>query len=330
MLYLTALLGLLASCDKETVDELAPQEIRLGSTLALSEADTRTQTKDVQKNELADGQPVGVYVYYTGNTSISDNYAYENISYTVSGTGGNLLLASGARQPYYPPKAVQVVDIYAFSPRTAWASVTSALSALTESTLFSVSTAQGNDEGYKASDFVWGKTTSSASQHNNQTVTVPMNHKLSKIIVNVQEGNGMSGRLGGATVKLHNTVTNAKINLTTGRAVANDTTKPDITIGTCTTKTTVSGGTDYYHTTGVIVPQTLAKGTKFITVTLSNTYGNTVYTYNLPSGTSDTDKAFTEGNVYTYTITVHATAISLTTDISPWTDAEGGAGSAIY
>lgn len=318
-LMASALLSLTACTDD--FEDPQPVPVRLETVLDEGSAQTRNQTT-YQATELASGQPVGVYIYYTGNTSTTDSYAYKNIGYTVSGNAGNL--GSPTSQPYYPPNANQEVDIYAFAPRTVWASVTDELSALTATTLFSVSTSQGdsNGTGYKASDFVWGMVTSKAATDKNTTKEVPLKHKMAKIIVNLTEGNGMSGRLAGATVKVLNTITAAKINLTTGAVTTNGSTKNDITIGS---SLSVSNGKATCN--GVIVPQTVAKGTAFITITLPS-YGNTVYTYKLPAAA---DMAFASENSYTYDVTVNATDITLTTTISNWTAKTGdNAGKASY
>ncbi|MBR1541689.1 MAG: fimbrillin family protein [Bacteroidaceae bacterium] len=323
MFYMAVLL-FCSACDKEA-DYIAEERvpIMLGTTIEAAGAETRTQsTTALQNTELANGQAVGVFIYNAGTKATQTTYGgYKNISYSVSGTAGDL---TSSTQPYYPANASQTVDIYAFSPREAYTATNADLSGLTAVTGYSVSTNQSSDDGYKASDFVWGTGNSSAAavkSRSDKKVLVTLGHKMSRIIVRLTEGNGMSGRLAGATVKINNVVVATKINLTTGVVeAATGSTQSAVTLGS-----NISVSSNMATCIGVIPPQSIA-ACGLITITLSDTYGNSVYTY-----TTTAASTFTANNQYVYNITVHATGLQLTTSISPWGDeTTAGTGTAIF
>ena len=315
ILIMMAALPLLAACSHDLeVEELMP--LRIGAVVDDSGAQTRNQS-EYQATELATGQKVGVYVYYsnygsnTGDwTTTTDNYGYKNIEYTVTGNAG--ALTSPSTQPYYPPNASQKVVIYGFAPRTKFASITGELSAQTAVAVdFTDQRDQSaaNGANYLATDFVWGKVNSTLSADKNKSaIDIPLTHKMSKVAVILTEGNGMSGRLAGATVTLEsNVVTKAKVNLTNGTVTADGSTKNTVTLAKNITK---SGST--YSCNAVIVPQTIAAG-NLLAVTLSSTYGNTKYYYKTTAATT-----FNANTCTTYNITVNATAITVSTSISDW------------
>lgn len=321
MFYMAVLL-FCSACDKEA-DYIAEERvpIMLGTTIEAAGAETRTQSTTLQNTELASGQEVGVFIYNSGTKATQTTYGgYKNISYSVSNTAGDL---TSSTQPYYPANASQTVDIYAFSPRAAYTATNADLSGLTAVTGYSVNTNQSSDDGYKASDFVWGTGSSSAADVkplSDKKVLVTLGHKMSRIIVRLTEGNGMSGRLAGATVKINNVVVATKINLTTGVVEAFGSTQSAVTLGS-----NISVSSNMATCIGVIPPQSIA-ACGLITITLSNTYGNSVYTY-----TTTAASTFTANNQYVYNIRVDATGLQLTTSISPWGDeTAAGTGTAIF
>ena len=151
--------------------------------------------------------------------------------------------------------------------------------------------------------------------------TVPgaliFNHALTKIVVNVTLGAGMSTE----GLSTQPTVTNVTIKSTIRKALF-DNTEGIITDGVLTAS---ADGTEQasdinitgtgLDNAGIIVPQTVtagAEGAEFIAVT----YNSHTYTYKLPANTTTT---FQAGKVYTYNLTLNADRLELTvTRITNW------------
>ena len=175
-------------------------------------------------------------------------------------------------------------------------------------------------------------------------VIIPMFHKAAKIIVKITPVGMDVARLKGATVKFYvngtNTTTpivSTALNVSSGAITAlipaatpviapmvftdklgKDESDGDIpasasdgngTQGAIGDGSTISG----YACSGIILPQTLKKGNTLIEIVLSD---NTTYAYKIP--TEGSDITFASGNVYTYTIAVTASSLTLTTTVADW------------
>ena len=188
-------------------------------------------------------------------------------------------------------------------------------------------------------------------------VIVPMFHKATKIIVKITPTGMDVSKLIGATVNFYVNGSDATTPITTTTLKVTDGTIDALTpagtpiiapikftgtLGKDETganipatdsdatgskgaigdgSTTITG----YACSGIILPQTVTAGNKLIEIVLSD--GTTKYAYKIPtSGTPVT--TFDSGKVYTYTITITASGLVLTTTVADWETAAGDTGSA--
>lgn len=288
---------LLASCS--TVDD-EPSSAKTGKipvtlTNSLETNGLTRATTTLQATQIANGEQVGVSVFLTGTTASSSVYGYINAPYTANGSGA---LTVGDTKVYYPA-AGGTVDIYAYAPCATYLDTDISSTALT----FTPKSDQSSDDNYLASDLLWATAlTGKASSSSSYALTFA--HKLSKITVSLTAGSGIStANLQASKIEILNTLPTTTLNLKTGALATASGTAAPITVKT-TSQTTVTSAS------AVVVPQTLASGTSFIAVTI----GSATYTYKLAAATE-----FKTGNEYTYSITVTATGINVTSTIGAWT-----------
>lgn len=322
----TALL-LITACSKDssenTPENNAPVPILLGTSM---EINTRSTSQTLQATELEVGTSVGVYIYHNGTTtSASTSYGYKNLAYTAGNATGDLTLVTASDQPYFPQDKTKTIDIYAFAPRTGVYTSTAELSTLTAENAFTTTADQTTDANYRASDFVWGKATAvNFATASAGKVEIPLKHKLSKININIAPGTGMAlPNLAHARIKLNGVILDGTVNFTTGAVTTSGTTTSSVILtssASTSATTTFSAGspaTNYTACTSsaVIIPQTIAASTSFITVEL---WDGSAYTtpYNVTTSAATTFAAETE---YTYNIIVNSQGLSLTTTIANWT-----------
>ena len=284
-LVMASLVFTACASDEPTDDGI----IRLSSSVA--SAITRANTSDaIQNAQFISDARIFVEAYKTGQAS-----TYTTGIYRTTDAAGAM---SGSL--YYPSDRSNI-DICAYYPSSVNSSTTS----------FSVNASQTTTDvaNYRSSDLMYA--TKLTNKAKGSTHPLTFNHALTKIIVTITNGDGVSGddiSDNVTAVKINNTMPTAGFTISDG-AVGNITasgTAADIDI-TGTTKT---------NHTGIIVPQTLTANTTFITVT----YNNADYTYAIPSG----GKTFDAGKVYTYALTLSAAGISLSSaSITDWTADSG-------
>ena len=282
---------LLTACDDTTGEGLSVRSletIRLTANVNSENEMTRASSGDnLQNTQFASGKQIFVEAYETGQTT-----AYTSGIYTTGNAG---TLTGGL---YYPANN-SAVDLCAYYP----SSITSA------STAFSVSNDQRTEANYQASDLMYA--TKLTNKSSNATHNLMFNHALTKIVVNIEPGDGMTNvdittYPAVTAVKINNTLLGATLSISAGVITASR-----VTTGSATDINITGTG---LSNVGVIVPQTVAAGT-FITVT----YNSEDYTYALPA-----DKTFVGGKVYTYTLTLNARELDLIeTEITDWMSGDG-------
>lgn len=229
ILSLAALL--LAGCSKYSGDAV-PEEM-----VFAPEREAVTRVTDAG---FESGDVVGVYVTrYTGDVAsalqLGGNHA-SNVALTYDGSKWSC-------QPkvYWEDGKF---DVYAYYPRTTVTSV--------DEFPFSVALDQrvpasaGKKSAYEQSDFLWAR-----NQGVVRTGSVPLvfRHRMSKLVVNLVKDAGYEGEIpSNATLYIHNTVTDALVDLATGDVVKD----PHATVQTVTALQTGNG-----HYTAILVPQML-------------------------------------------------------------------------
>ena len=289
--YITlAAVILLCACDDtigEGFDVRSLETIHLTATVGAGNATTRASAAaNLQNTQFVSGKTIFVEAYETGQ-----NAAYTSGIYTTGEAG---VLTGSLRYPANNG----AVDLCAYYP----SSITSA------STTFAVSSDQRTEANYQASDLMYATKLSNKSSGTAHNLT--FNHALTKIVVNIEAGDGITNSNittspGVTAVKINNTLLGATLSISAGVITASR-----VATGSATDINITGTG---LSNVGVIVPQTVAADSTFITVV----YNGQTYTYHLPAA-----KTFLSGKVYTYTLTLQKETLELrlSEEVADWDD----------
>lgn len=300
-----AALLLLTGCgsDDNKIDNLWHGEIRFASDVTTSSASTDANTPP--DTQIANGQEVGLFINEnaTPSTVIGDN-----LKYVADGAGGLKLAADPKQETPYYPNTGNNVTIIAYQPYNEKATIDN------NTYDFEVQSDQSKDVDYYNSDLLYSASADYARQsaaHN-----LEFKHKLSKIVCTLTAGTGAPD-LTGATVE----IVKAK---TTGKFKPSDGTFEKPSAGGSESNIIMNSTITPGSYIAIIPPQTYVKTSQFLQVTLSGSAGAGEYFYKIPDG----DLTLTEGNVYTFNITVNRTGLSVTSSIAGWTPGSTSSGSA--
>jgi hypothetical protein len=234
-------------------------------------------------------------------------YEAKNAVYTTAaadGEGKNAMTIKDGSIAFTWP-ATGTVAIKAFYPYVDLEGTDNDIIITSTTPDFTVKTDQSTPANYKKSDLMYSNNIT-AQVKQAGAVGLTFNHALTKIIVNLTAGTGVTADdIAACTVTLSAKKTAA---ITSG--VAGDASGDAATI-------TMGTGA---NNAAIIVPQSYAADANFITVT---TAGNHAKTFQL-----STAKEFTAGKVYTYNLTVNMAEITMqSTTISEWTPEDAIEGS---
>ena len=264
------------SDEKKTTPEVKKIPISLSCNITSRATDTGYDTND----------KIGLYVvnYVNGGTVAlqqTGNHV-DNMGFTYSGTWT-------PDTPIYWSDNTTKADFYVYYPYATISSLTAQP--------FTVKEDQSTEANYKASEFLWGKTTGVAPT--DQAVSITTNHLFCCALVKVAAGNGFTTESLAAstiTVKLNNIKTGATINLATGVATATGDAKTITPLKT----------TDGYK--ALIVPQTVSGGS-LITINVDGR------DFNLKK-----DFTFSAGKRDTFTVVVSKTSNGINVGIGSWNE----------
>jgi hypothetical protein len=218
--------------------------------------------------DFANGDKIGVYVVPEGailqpfgNTVNNGCFTYNGGIWTPSRT---FYWNEGKNNVYaYYPYVADIKDTEAFT--------------------FNVSTDQSTTEGYSKSDFLWAK--AEGQQAGASPVSLKFSHIMSRALVKIEKGDDYEGDLpDNMEVFLHNTVTTANIDLSTGGSCK------DAYAGMESIKMQKLSKNQY---TAIVVPQNIASRRPLVEIVM----GHISY---LMEGTI----SFKQGFQHTMTITV--------------------------
>ena len=355
---ITAIMIVACSNDSELDDKTGPVAMNIGvlssdvSNVATRSNYTLTGNTELQSN-------VGLYIYKHGTLTTTNSYGYSNVLGT-KGTTANVTYGTEGDKAdctsvtasiYYPDVKTQAVDIYAYAPHSS-----DAPTDLTSTPTVAITTSADQSSGYASDDYLFGKIvsetlltadnckaakggTATEGYTDGGTVVVPMDHKMSKVIVNLMVEGMSLDKIKNATVKIYPDYSQATMSLLDGTITNSTTAGVNTTTGNEITLTTTLGTTDGtavitagkdghpntlgtdndkegYSACGIILPQTLSASHKFIGITLYETTSEYAYT---PIALT-----LESGKVYTFNITVTATGISVATLVNNWAEGEWG------
>lgn len=255
-------------------------EIRLSSGVTVQQ--TRA-TGGAPDEQIAANQKIGIYVSKVDDSET--NYTgYSNVSAKADGNGK----FSDYSTMYYPQsgKGVKIAAYHPYNDGTE------------DEYDFIVAEDQSVDANYYNSDLLYFAAKEFARSSNACALT--FEHKLCKITYTLQAGDGVSS-VEGATVEIVNVEKAVTFNRTTGAVTdvqSGNSQKGDVKLG---------------QYGAIIAPQTVTQGTKLLKITLSAAAGGGVFYHTKADGT-----IFEKGNLYHYTITVNATGLKVTSEITPW------------
>lgn len=311
----TAVVALAACSSNEEFDQIGKCEIKLSSTLLVQ---TRAGQK-IQSTAFDEGEKVAVFI---NENSSSPSMSYtQPLEYEV-GEDGSLT----TQNTQYFPQNNNGVTIYAVYPLDAGKNVT----VKEEAAKFAVQSDQSTDENYKASDLMVGSPTTDDKivYRTTDEVTLQFKHCLSKININISAGAGVSENdLQGATVTIYTRTNDATFNVQTGEVTAVESqgqaASPFVSLGALT----VTEDEGPIGMSGIIIPQEIPAGSRFIMISTTNGQTTTNYAYSLP--TTENIIRFEAGKAYTYNITVKKSGLTIdNTTITDWDDAGGTDGDA--
>ena len=284
-----AALTMVACSNDESESNAVAQSDAISFTAGMANDGVTRAGVTIQGAAFAAGEDVKIEVTPSGGSMTSAIYT------TAAASDGKNALSVKAGSTAFTWPANGTIAIKAFYP--------SSVTSTTEN--FTVNVDQSTEANYKASDLMYA-TPIDAQAKQAGAVGLTFNHALTKIIVNLTAGTGVTADdIAACTVTLSAKKTAA---ITSG--VAGDAS------GDATTITMGTGA----NNAAIIVPQSYAADANFITVT---TAGNHAKTFQL-----STAKEFTAGKVYTYNLTVNMAEITMqSTTISEWTPEDAIEGS---
>lgn len=305
-----AVLAALASCSNE--HELSQQSaedtpIRIQANVG---GITTRAASNIQGTQFDANEYINVYLFEkSGGTGNTTSYGTNGlVVFQTSDASGNMSPSNPSAALFYPTNG-QPVLAYAFYPALSSAP---GYDIKNDATTFSVETDQSTDGAYKKSDLMFAKQVETAKTAN--PISLIFAHQLTKIKVILTPGDGLEN-VTGATIKMLN------VNKTIGLTMPTDySTAEDITLGEKSNnvgETGIQFGTyDAENKNAIIiVPQTVAKGTKLFEVI----YNGGKYSYTLPNGDSDNDVTFAAKTEYTYNLTLTSGGLTVkSTTITLW------------
>ena len=192
-------LVVLVSCKKNEEPAPTPEP----DAVPIQIATTVTRATD---SAFETGDNVGLFVVNQPNGIQASGNHVDNCKFTFDGTKWN------AGKEIYWLDATTKADFYCYYPYT---SPVSSITAFP----FKVSQDQSTENGYKTSDFMWGKVDGIAPTPDPVVITV--NHSMSCLVVNLKAGTGWKEEdIKDAEVSLRGLKTSSLINLSEGTVTA--------------------------------------------------------------------------------------------------------------
>ncbi len=286
-----------AACSSDDAMNSGDQSGRTSLQL-MSSLSSKTTNTNLQQTQIAEGVKVGVFV--------------QNDKGFVSGGNNAVQTASGAGtftgSPIYFPEDGSAVSVKAYAPYGS-----SFSDMLDEDADFSVATNQSTDEGYLASDLLWGIPSGTNSfTEANPVAVMNFTHKLSKLTIKFKTSTETDVDLKGSSINIVNTLPSTTLKVADGTLGA-----ATGTVATIKAATYAADATEFVAS-AILVPQTVAQGS-FIQVALTNG--------KMLNAKLNTEATFASGKAYTYVVNISGQGsdvfaeIELNSTVTNWDDA---------
>ncbi|MCC8036259.1 MAG: fimbrillin family protein [Rikenellaceae bacterium] len=260
---------------------------------ALPKVDSRAAGSDWEANDA-----VGIFMVQ-GSTALAENKQYE-VTNAATGAFG----AVSGDEIYYPQSGS--VDFIAYYPYATGATLGTPIQV--------VIGAQNNQPTF---DLLYSVNATDVTKADNP-VTLTFEHQLSKLVMNVIAGDGLSaGDLTGMTVTIKGMSTETTFNLSTG-SLDTPGTPAEITPRELTA---LSGYAASYD--AIILPSaaTTTDGQYSVEFIIDPQGEAEPFVWNMAAGTD-----FAAGNEYTYAVTLSRTGVTATGEITPWNTTDNDRG----
>ncbi len=302
MVLSAALLGFgMTACHRG--DDICPEEsrteIRLTTGIQVQTRAAYPET-DVQ---IPAGELLSVWVEQAGDQTP----LYEN---NVMTAGGDGTLTSRSENKMYFPENGSPVNIYALHTNATWTGNAYPTGTITHK----VNEVQKTLANYASSDLLYSRMANVA--RTKETVPVTLSHLLAKLQIAICPAEGLTAA---DIQKVTLDGTKLTANLTLNKSTA----PLDLEVTASGTPASIEVGTDastdftdegLHYNDVIVVPQTVAAGTAFLTVTLTS--GKEVI-YRLSS-----DAHFESGKKYSCHMTVYMNELQLNTSVTDWEPGE--------
>lgn len=284
------LAGMLSSCVKERRN--CPNDGQVQFNSSIQEIGTRISGDN---GNIWDGnEQIGIYMVNHGGILVVDNAA--NIPYRALSTGNQSVFTAVNNAIYYPTDASRKVNFFAYHPYSATVSN------------FEYLIDVGDQSNLTAIDLMLSDIVDNGGLGYDENVTTPVNlqfvHMLSKLVINVVAGNGVTD-LTGLTVTINGMNTRNVFGLNDRTFNVPDTPAP-------VTPNTVTPNARYE---AILLPVNNLNTTHFVEFRLNNE----TYTWNMSNDIVN----LTSGNMYTYEITLNRTGVGTQGNITSWTNNNG-------
>ena len=302
VLFFAAAVLALAACsnEEENANDNWNGEIRLTTQhLRVTRASSEIQNTQFDANEKID-----IFIY-----NHADGEGYETLPAVYTADGNGNLTTNPVQQ--FPAGADSQIDLYGVYPSGI------ATPSDTANIAFTVQLDQSTEAGYKASDLMLGGNLEGRLYQpitrTNDPVLLTFVHKLSKIILRVVPGVGLSDTsFEGATASINNVLVTTRFNISNIQLPMYYSAEGDP--ATINMGSLEAGGTEAapsYRACAIIVPQEFEGGTQLFTINLNGRS----FTY---TTTPDYWLTFESGRTYEFTITANVWGLSLSTVIQNW------------
>jgi len=241
------------------------------------------------------GDEIGIFMKAAGQplTDANIEEGVNNLEYTTTGTTGAVPFTPVSTVAYFPPGDVNV-DFISYYPYQA--SLTNFI--------YPINLADQTSQ--EAIDLLYSNNAVNLNG-SNPAVALTFIHQLTKLVFNITPGTGVTAaELAGITVTMQGMNTTADFNLATG-TITNPANPATINA------LTVAAGTS---SEAIVLPADVSGNSVVFTMNNANT---DTFTWEIPTATT-----FTAGTKVTYTVTINRTGMTITGEITPWTDVNGG------